>query len=388
MRFPGNVGDQSESIGAERHRPIDMKPNLAILSQRGLSSHLARCGGYEFEDVLCDSFPGTKLYAPRPSSSIQTGLKIKARIAPTGPFDGILDNVLAVEQVDEHEVLLAVMGQVRDLALLGAMKDWRRKSRYAICWIHELWIEDISRLGGMLRVLEQFDLVICSLYYTAEKLREALKSPDVMYLPWGVDTLEFAPVMEPSLRPIDITNLGALAGATHKSILDYVKQIDGFYFFDTESGPRVARSPSEHRFRYANILKRSKYFLCHLAKTKLQESGGQLEFGLRYFEGLAAGCVILGSRKSTPAFDTFLGWEDSVIEMPFECSNASEFLRSLDGEADRLREISSRNVRRSLEGNDHAHRWRAIVDRLGLSEDYHMRQRHEKVLRKLHEFGY
>jgi hypothetical protein len=151
-----------------------MKPNLAILSQRGLSSHLARCGGYEFEDVLCDSLPGTKLYAPRPKPSTHAGLKIKARIAPTGPFDGILDNVLAVEQVDEHEVLLAVMGEARDLALLGAMKDWRRKSRYAICWIHELWIEGIPRLGGMLRVLEQFDLVICSLYYTAEKLREEL----------------------------------------------------------------------------------------------------------------------------------------------------------------------------------------------------------------------
>jgi hypothetical protein len=366
-----------------------MKPNLAILSQRGLSSHLARCGGYEFEDVLCDSFPGTRLYAPRPNSSIQTGLKIKARLAPTGSFDGRLDRVLAVEEVDEHEVLLAVMGQVRDLTLLGAMKDWRRKSRYAICWIHELWIEDIPRLRGLLRVLEQFDLVICSLYYTAEKLREDLKSPEVMYLPWGVDTLEFAPVMEPSLRPIHVTNLGGVAEVTHQSILDYAKQIDGFYFYDTEKGgTREARSPSEHRFRYANILKRSKYFLCHLAKIKSDEPGAQLEFGLRYFEGLAAGCVILGSRKSTPAFEAFLGWEDSVVEMPFECSDVPEFLRSLDGQADRLREISSRNVRRSLEGNDHAHRWNAIADRLGLPEDYYMRQRHEKVLRKLHEFDY
>ena len=213
-----------------------MKPNLAILSQRGLSSHLARCGGYEFEDVLCASLPGTKLYAPRPTPSMLTGLKIKARIAHTGSFGGIFDNVFAVEQVDEHEVLLAVMGHSRDLALLGALKDWRRKSRYAICWLHELWIEDIPRLRGMLRVLEQFDLVVCSLYYTAEKLREELKSPDVMYLPPGVDTLEFAPVMEPSLRPIDITNIGSIADATHQSLLEYVKQIDGFYFFDTQKG--------------------------------------------------------------------------------------------------------------------------------------------------------
>ncbi|NNE19575.1 MAG: glycosyltransferase family 1 protein [Myxococcales bacterium] len=365
-----------------------MDPNLAILSQRGLSAHVSRCCGYEFEDALRSTFPGTTLYAPRPHSSIRTGLKIKARFAHPGSFGGAFDNAFAIEQVDEHEVLLAVMGDVRDLALLGAMRDWRRKSRYAICWLHELWIEEIPRLRGMLRALEQFDLVICSLYYTAEKLREELKSPDVMYLPPGVDTLAFAPVLEPSLRPIDITNLGAIADATHKSLFEHVKQTDGFYFFDTEKGAREARSHSEHRFRYANILKRSKYFLCHFAKIKHQGPGGQLEFGLRYFEGLAAGCVVLGSRKSTPDFDMFLGWEDCVIEMPFDCPNASEIVRSLDQEANRLREISARNVRRSLEGNDHAHRWKTIVDRLGLPENYHMSRRHEEVVRKLNAFGY
>ena len=365
-----------------------MHPNLGILSQRGLSTHLSRCCGYEFEDTLCAAFPGTTLYAPRLNSSIRTGLKIKARFAHGRSSGGIFDNVFAIEEVDEHEVLLAVMGQVRDLALLGAMRDWRRKSRYAICWLHELWIEEIPRLRGMLRALEQFDLVLCSLYYTAEKLREELKGPDVIYLPPGVDTLGFAPSIEPSLRPIDITNLGVIADATHESLLEYVKQIDGFYFFDTEKGTREARSPSQHRLRYANILKRSKYFLCHFAKIAFEESGGQLEFGLRYFEGLAAGCVVLGSRKSRPDFDKFLGWEDSVLEMPFECPNTSEILQRLDREADRLRDISARNVRRSLESNDHAHRWKTIVDRLGLSEDYHLRRRQEEVQRKLNDFEY
>jgi hypothetical protein len=118
-----------------------MNPNLAILSLRGLSAHVSLCSGYEFEDILCTELPGTKLYAPRPSQSIQSGLKIKARFAPTGSLGGVFDNVLAMEQMDEHEVLFAVMGPVRHLALLGALKDWRRKSRYAICRLDELWIE-------------------------------------------------------------------------------------------------------------------------------------------------------------------------------------------------------------------------------------------------------
>ncbi len=365
-----------------------MNPSLAILSLRGLSAHVSQCPGYEFEDVLCAELPGTKLYAPRPSQPIRGGLKIKARFAPTGSLGGIFDNVLAIEQMDEHEVLLAVIGPIRGLAFLGALQDWRRKSRYAICRLDELWTEEIPQFRRMLRVLEQFDVVVCSLYYTAEKLREELNGPDIMYLPPGVDALAFAPVMEPSLRPIDVTNIGSLADATHESLLEYAKQTEGFYYFETLKGRYEARSPSEHRFRYSNILKRSKYFLCHFAKMRSAEPPGQLEFGPRYSEGLAAGCVLLGSRKSTPAFDTFFGWEDSVIEMPFECPNASEILRLLDREADRLREISARNVRRSLEGNDHAHRWRTIVDRLGLSEDYHMGRRQDELVRRLNEFEY
>jgi len=365
-----------------------MNPSLAIFSLRGLSTHVALCLGYEFEDLLCSALPGTKLYAPRPNRSIQTGLKVKARVTRTGSIGGFLDNVLAVEEMDEHEVLLAVIRGVPDLALLDAMKDWRRKSRYAICRFDELNFEDLPRLRRRLRALEQFDLVYCSEYYTAEKLREELKNPDVMYRPPGVDTLGLAPATEPASRPIDVTNLGALADATHNGLLDYAKQIDGFYFYDTLKGRYEARSPSEHRLRYANTLKRSKYFLSYFARIRREGPPEQLEFGPRYSEGLAAGCVLLGSWKSTPAFDRYLGWEDAVIEMPFECPNPSAILRSLDSQADRLREISTRNVRRALEGHDHVHLWSAVVDRLGLPESYHMRQRQEEVARKLNEFGY
>ena len=365
-----------------------MNPNLGIFSQRGFSTHVSLCGGYEFEDLLCSAFPGTKLYAPRLNPSIRTGLKIKSRLAQPGSFGGVFDSAFAVQQMDEHEVLLAVIGTVRDLALFGAMKDWRRKSRYAICQLDEFWVKEFSKLRRFFPVLEQFDLVFCAEYYTAEKLSEQLKNPDVIYLPPGVDTLGFAPAVEPSLRPIDVTNLGAIGEATHEGLLEYSKESEGFYFFETLKGPFDAHSPSDHRFRYANILKRSKYFLCYFAKMRSAELPEQLELGPRYVEGLAAGCVLLGSWHSTPAFDTYFGWEDAVIDLPFECTNVPEILRLLDREADRLREISIRNVKRALEGYDHAHRWGTVVDRLGLSQGYHMTRRQEELVRKRNGFEY
>ncbi len=372
----------------EKPSADSMNPNLGIFSLRGFSTHVSLCCGYELEDLLCSSIPGTKLYAPRLKPSIQTGLKIKSRFVQTGSFGGVFDNVLAVEQMDEHEVLLAVIGTVRELAFLGSVKDWRRKSRYAICRLDEFWVRDFAQFRRFFPVLEQFDLIFCSEYYSAEGLREELQHPEVIYLPPGVDTLEFAPVAEPSRRPIDVTNLGAIGEVTHEGLLEYSKEAEGFYFFDTLKGPFDASSPAEHRFRYANILKRSKYFLCYFAKMRSAELPEQPELGPRYIEGLAAGCVLMGSWKSTPAFDMYFGWEDAVIDLPFESTNAPEILRSLDRQADRLREISTRNVKRALESYDHAHRWRTIVNRLGLSQEYHMTQRQEALVRKLDEFEY
>lgn len=365
-----------------------MNPNLAILSMRELDTHVSRCVGYELEDLLCAAFPGTTVYAPRLTRSAHIGLKIKGRVSRPGSLGGIFDNALASEPVDDHDALLVVIGDVRDLDVLGAMRSWRRKSRHAICRLDEFWVETMPGLRRYFPVLEQFDLVFCSEYYTAEKLSEILNGPEVMYLPPGVDALGFAPSLEPSMRPIDITNLGAIAEATHEGLLGYARDTGGFYFFETLTGPFNARSPSEHRLRYAEILKRSKYFMCYFAKMRSPELPRQVELGPRYIEGIAAGCVLLGSWKSTPAFDRYFGWDDAVIDMPFECANPADILRSLDDQADRLRAISRENVRRSLDGYDHAHRWRTLVDKLGLPADYYMSERHAQLERKLEEFGY
>ena len=365
-----------------------MNSNLAILSMRELDTHVSRCVGYELEDLLCAAFPNTTVYAPRLTRAAHTGLKIRGRVTRPGSLGGFFDNVLASEPVDDHDALLVVIGDVRDLDVLGAMKSWRTKSRCAICRLDEFWVETMPGLRRYFPVLEQFDLVFCSEYYTAQKLSETLEGPEVIYLPPGVDALAFAPSLEPSMRPIDITNLGAIGDATHQGLLEYATDTSGFYFFETLTGPFNARSPSEHRLRYAEILKRSKYFLCYFAKMRTPELPRQLELGPRYIEGIAAGCVLLGSWESTPAFETYFGWHDAVIDLPFESADPSEILRQLDDQPDRLREISEENVRRSLGGYDHAHRWSTIVDKLGLPADFHMRERHAQLERMLETFGY
>ena len=60
----------------------------------------------------------------------------------------------------------------------------------------------MPQLRRILRVLEQFDVVISPLY-CSEKLREGLDSPEMMYLPPVVDALAFAPEYHMSRRQDD-----------------------------------------------------------------------------------------------------------------------------------------------------------------------------------------
>ena len=51
----------------------------------------------------------------------------------------------------------------------------------------------------------------------------------------------------------------------------------------------------QHRELFANMAKRSRYFLVSPAKIdRTDETRGQVEIGHRYFEGAAAGAVMIG----------------------------------------------------------------------------------------------
>ena len=97
---------------------------------------------------------------------------------------------------------------------------------------------------------------------------------------------------------------------------------------------------------FANMAKRSRYFIVSPGKfDKPEETGGQIEFGYRYFEAAAPGTIMIGMRAANnKEFDKIFNWEDAVIEVPFTSDAIVDTIRELDKAAGKADEESAKRT--------------------------------------------
>jgi len=125
-------------------------------------------------------------------------------------------------------------------------------------------------------------------------------------------------------------------------------------------------NPSQHRDLLANCAKRSRFFAVNEAKFGSNEKERQSEVGARYFEGSAAGAVLLGRAPTVHSFQEAFPWPDAVLNLRDDGSDVKAVLDSLAGKQEELERISSRNAVHSLRHHDWGHRWGAILQLAGL----------------------
>lgn len=337
-----------------------------MVSQRGLTRVLARCCGYEFEDVVT-AIDDVDLIAPQHTRTSRFRLRARNRLSRSTPFYRSLSSGLRAEMPQPtYDLFFALVQFPRDLLCLDAIPGWRRRCGTAICIIEEIWNADIDRLGPQLNILKKFDYVISGCAGTVERLSERLQRP-VKYLPPGVDAIRFCPDPDAERRAIDICAIGRNFPEAHAAMLDYATATGSFYLFDSLDGLRFAKAPHEHRILLASLIKNSRYFVVRRAKfNRVFETGDQEEIGFRFFEGIAGGAVLIGDRPRTPMFDQLLGWDGSVIPIRRDASDLPEIIAGLDAQPERLAKIRRDNVRNSLQQHDWLHRWSAVLDCAGL----------------------
>ena len=357
---------------------------VLIYSQRGLSRHVSRCPGYEFEDLVAAELETADILAPTASRASPLLLKARGQVARRSRLYRALPTGLGLSGLGEgYDLLFAYVGLPRDLATLDAF-DLRRRAGRAVVWLQELAAADVPGYGPSLDVLNTFDHVICGLAGTVPALAARLDVP-VHYACWGLDALAFCPWPDPPERVIEFYNLSNVSQATHAALLAHAKASGAFYDFPTEIGIHTARDASEHRWRYADRLKRSRYFYAGTARVRSRAEGGwkraaaQAEFGSRYVEALAAGAILLGDRVSTPEFEASLGWEDAVIPVPYECPGIVDIMAGLDADPARLAAARRRNVTQVLARHDCLHRWEQVLDLVGLPPTPGMARRREAL---------
>jgi hypothetical protein len=198
-------------------------------------------------------------------------------------------------------------------------------------------------------------------------LEKALGRP-CRWIPHAVDTLRFTPYPEPPARVVDVYSIGRRLDAVHRALLGQAGNGGILYVYDSvRLNDAEAFDHREHRDLVAGLAKRSRFFLVAPAKMNaLEESGGQSELGSRYYEGAAAGAVLLGRRPASASFQELFGWPDAVVEIEADGSDAARVVAEFSRNPERFQEISRRNAREALLRHDWAYRWENVLSVAGL----------------------
>jgi len=336
-------------------------PRICILSQRELEPTPVRAMTFEFEDLI-GRIDRAEIVAPRHSPYSRNGRRLINRLGAHTPSIGAINPGFGRQPLQRtYDLFFAACLHPWDLLSLHAVPNWRSSCEKAICLIQEIWVEDVDRYAASLRTLDQFDHVFIEYFNSLDAVQKATRTP-CSFLPPAVDTELFCPLPGDPPRFIDVYNLGRRSAETHDALVTAMERRELLYYYSTVPPDRVW-NPREHRLLLANMMKRSRYSITHPAKFN-EPSCSQHEIGFRYFEGAAAGTVLVGSAPDTAAFHEHFDWIDAVV--PIGASGILPTIRELDADPDRVAQIRRNGVVNSLLRHDGAHRWEAMLRSIGL----------------------
>lgn len=366
-----------------------MHGKVLLLSQRRISDLVAFCLAYEFEDTLqavtdaerIDATGFASLEFSRRSYKLTRLLsgspRLAARLAPAPRGAFALSG--------DYDLFFPIFSNVFELYSLATIPDWRRRCRKAACFITEVWTDQLPEY--LLELLSEFDHVFTGLQHCVEDVARVTGRP-CSYLPLAVDVLRFAPAAPDQPRPIDVCNIGRRSQVTHQALLKDAARRHGFYYYDTvaASGTDMKQrtfrvdNAQEHRMMLATILKHSRYFIANRSHVNNPEfTAGRDEISARFYEGMAAGTVMIGEAPRTAEFERQFDWEDAVIHLPFDSPDVGSILAELGSQQHRLATVRARNVSEAALRHDWLHRIRAVFDLLGLAPTEKMQQRAEQL---------
>jgi Glycosyl transferases group 1 len=360
----------SKARGQGTGTPAEPKPRICMPTARNFTRRAYQCGQYEAQDVLreiddvdlihLEADPGFQFKESWQRRLLFRDLSKKLIYLNPG--------LRPVRLTREYDIFLVRCQTWWDLPYVNAIQGWKDCCKISVCWIDELWAAAIPLYKYWLDSLKQFDHIIVGCSGTVLSLSKALDRP-CHWLPAGVDTLRFSPYPDPPARVIDVYSIGRRWEGIHRALLKAAQGRASFYVYDTfpSIAERQVYDYQQHRGLFANMAKRSRYFTVAPGKVdELGETQGQVEVGHRYYEGAAAGTVMIGQRPNSEVFKQLFDWPDAVIQTQPDGSDVLEVLADLDSEPARVSAISRRNAAEALLRHDWAYRWKEILHLAGI----------------------
>ncbi len=370
---------------------VDLRPpfKVLLLSQRRIADLAAYCLAYEFEDTFAAVTDAQRIdttnlpdleFSRRAYKLIRLASgspKLARQLAPYPRNKVVLGR--------DFDLFFPVFSHPYELYSLATIPNWRQRCRKAACFITEVWSDTLPEY--LLELLSAFDHVFIGHRHPVKEVARVTGRP-CTYLPLAVDVLRFAPASCDQPRSIEVCNIGRRSPVTHQALLDDAERRQSFYYYDTvaASGADLKQrtfrvdSPHEHRRMLATLLKHSRYFIANRSYVNKPEfTAGRDEISSRFYEGVAAGTVMIGEAPRTEEFKRQFDWTDAVVHVPFDSPDIGRILADLNGDPERLRAVRLNNVREAAQRHDFLHRILVVFDTLDLAPTEKMRARAKRL---------
>jgi hypothetical protein len=367
---------------------VNTETSVLIFSMRQVARLVGYCSAYEFEDVISDVTGADRIEAKE-----QTGLDTSRRIYK---YTRLLFGSKALGRIVTpaphlrrlhrgYKLFFPVFNHPHELYALATLPEWRKHCEVAACFIAELWPHLLP--DYLLELLEDFDHVFVGSVNVAEHVARVTGKP-CTYIPSGVDVLNFAPHPMQPHRTIDVSSIGRRSSVTHCALLKMAQERGLFYFYDTVAASGVdlkqrtfqVHNPAEHRHLLGQLLRRTRYYIANRARANEPEyTVAGDEISARFYEGAAAGAVMIGDIPRCHQFDEQFDWPDAVIQAPFDAPDIGALIDSLDQDSARIERIRRNNIHFAALRHDWLYRVQDIFHNLKLPDTQRMDARAQRL---------
>lgn len=340
------------------------RPRICMTTGRNFTKRAFQCGHYEAQDVL-QEVEDIDLIRLDPGCGFRFKESWLRRLLYHDVSRKLIfanPGLRRVRLTREYELFVALCQTYWEFLYVNAVEGWKDYCKTTVCWIDEMWAAEVPLYKYWLHALKRFDHVFVGYHSTVAPLSNAIDRT-CHWLPGAVDAIRFSPYPDPPERVIDVYSIGRRWEHVHQALLQAAGRRGLFYVYDTfPAAESEVYDHRQHRELYASMAKRSRAFVVAPGKMNIpEETQGQVEIGYRYYEGAAAGAVMIGQPPDCEAFSKMFPWPDVVVKIQPDGSDVLEALAGLRAEPERATAIGRRNAAGALLHHDWVYRWKEIL---------------------------
>ena len=309
----------------------------------------------EFEDLfhrLC----GFRILCPE-HRTLPDGTLGKVRRRLSGRF-----HRLGEDENGDSDLLLVVARTPSDLGMLYSLASVRKRFRNIAGYVIDSYF-----IEGFESSVTKYDHIFTTTREGADFVRTKFGVSSSV-LRQGFDCLTWANI--DTARSIDLIGYGRQAASYHREFQrSFHTNRSNILYLHSPIGAKDGSAVWEERPMMLKLLQRSKLSLAFHLLVEPQEARPRAANFVtsRWFESLAAGCIVVGKRPLGEMAAEMFDWPNALIELPDAPSKAAELISALAGDAQFLEETRRRNVIEMCRRHDWRYRVRDICERFHLS---------------------